>query len=146
MGRAEWTPAMDETILQHLETEKGDQGLYVTDRRAAINKILELLTESFTSNPVQAKQVEDRISNLFYRFRDNKHSNINSLFSLGRIVLKPPYNRRLSASINGDNDEWTPSDHHSSSDETTAKRSPKCPARKRTPFKTPSSSSRKKSK
>ena len=118
MGVANWTSAMVETLLQHLETEKGDQGLYVTDRRAAIQNISELL--SSTTNPINTKQVEYKIHQLFYRFRNKKSTSFNTLFSLGRIVLKPPYNGRISGSSSGDNDEMTLSDCHSSSDERSA--------------------------
>ena len=137
---------MVETLLQHLETEKGDQGLYMTNRQAAFREVKELLAKSSQSNPVSVTQVENKVEKLFQRFHDKEHTNFKSFFSLGRLVLKPPYNRRPSVSSSEDNDEWTLSDHPSSSDEESAKRSPRRPARKRRPLKAPTSPSRKNSK
>lgn len=75
---------MIETLLEHLETEKGDQGLYMTDRRAAIKDVAGLLTTSSTSNPINTGQVDNKLQNPFYRFPNEKYTKINSLFNLGR--------------------------------------------------------------
>ena len=146
MPWTKWTPAMIDTLLDHLEIEKGDQGLYVTDRRAAIKTVTNLLTTSSTSNPINAKQVGYKFQQLFYHFHDKEHTNINSFFNLGRIVLRPPYNRRLSGSSEIEDDEDTLSDDHGSSDESSAKGSPRHSTRKRPPLETLTSSLRKKSK
>ena len=140
-----WTPAMTDTLLDHLESEKGDQGLYVIDRQAAINNVTELLTTSSASNPINAKQVDSKLQMLFHRSRNPKHTQINSLFVLGRTALRSPYNRPLPGSSKLDDDEWTLSHDHSSSDESSTRKRPRRPTRKRPSLETLSSSLRRKS-
>ena len=146
MRQVLWTPAMVETILQHLENKKGDQGLYMIDRRAAFNEVTELLTKTPESNPVDARQVAYKFQTLFYHHRNRDYSNINTFFNLGRIVLNPRFNQRLCGSSKGDDHEETLSDDNGSSHESSDQESPKHPSRKRPSLETPRSSSRKKSK
>ena len=137
---------MTDTLLDHLESEKGDQGLYMTDRQAAINNVTDLLTTSSTSNPVNAKQVDSKFQKLFERSRNPKHTQINSLFVLGRTALRSPYNRRLPGSSKLDDDELTLSHDHSSSGESSTRKRPRRPTRKRPSLETPTSSLKRKSK
>ena len=130
----------------NLENEKGVHGLYVTNREAAIETVTELLRRLPTSNAVNARQVADKFRRLFNLFHDEEHTKIKSFFNLGRAVLRPPYNRRLSASSEDEDDEDTLSDVHGSSDESSDQEPPKQPDQKRPSLDPPPSPRRKKSK
>ena len=140
MPKTLWTPAMVELLLEHLETHKGDQGLYTTDRQAAFEEVAVLLNQLPLSNPVNAKQVRIKLEKLAQRYSNSKRTNLKTLFSQGRSVLREPYNRRVSGSSKN---EDTRSDDHGSSYKSSDQELPKHPTQKRPPLETPPAPQRK---
>ena len=141
-----WTSEMIDTLLGHLETEKGVQGLFDTNRQAAIKTVTELLTKLPTSKPVNTSQVADKFRRLFCFYHDEEHTDITSFFNLGRAVLRAPYNRRLSGSSKNEGDEDALSDDQGSSDKSSDQESRKHPTQKRPSLEAPPSPRRKKAK
>ena len=142
---------MVELLLEHLETHKGDQGLYTTDRQAAFQEVVVLLGQSPLSKHVDAKQVQCKLEMLVRRYpkskrTKSKRTKLETLFSQGRIVLREPYNQRVSGSSENEDDKDTRSDDHASSYKSSDQELPKHSAQKRQSLETPPSPRRKKSK
>lgn len=96
--RAKWTPSMTNSLLNHLEAHKGDNGLYCIDRKTAFKDIADSLTKSFS--PLTPQQISTKFAHLFDREGVAGYTR-ESLFSKGRCVLRKPYNESLTLDPGG---------------------------------------------
>lgn len=94
MGRPiNWTGEMTNTALEHLENNKGDNGLYMVDRRAAVEDCEKLFAQRYPSMKVTTSQLRNKFDKLWERHRRLQVPSSSCLFREGRHALTSDFDR-----------------------------------------------------
>lgn len=87
MSVYKWTPGRLNALLSHVESNKGENGLYMTDRNQALSDVSRLLSEKYPSLSVSVPQVRDKLRHLWNRERKEEYEDQQDLFRIGRTAM-----------------------------------------------------------
>lgn len=104
---------MVNVLLNHVETEKGDTGLYLKDRIAAYEAAAKIVTESFPNQPMTTQQVKSKI---YYMIRGSRHVS-KEVFRNGRCLLDPSDNDASESDTEDHTSRMSPQNMDTSMDE-----------------------------
>lgn len=82
-----WTPGRVNALLSHVESNKGENGLYMTDRDQALSDASRLISEKYPSPPVSARQVKDKLRYLWNQGHKEEYQDQQDLFRIGRAAM-----------------------------------------------------------
>ncbi len=91
---------MTNTALEHLENNKGDNGLYMVDRRAALEDCEKLFAQMYPSMKVTTTQLRSKFDKLWDRHRRFEVPSSSCLFREGRHALTSDFDRNKLLSSN----------------------------------------------
>lgn len=86
-----WTPGRLNVLLSHIDSQKGDNSLYLINRREALSIVSRLISEEYPSPPVSSKQVLSKLAKLWTHDLKDEYEHQRDLFRLGRTTLHPFY-------------------------------------------------------
>ena len=93
-GRSlKWTGVMVNAILTHLDDNKGPNGLYMLDYKAALKDGVEFIMKTCPGQNVSVTQLHTKLIHLRDRNQNYRAFSRVSFYLQGRILLPPTYNR-----------------------------------------------------
>lgn len=85
---ATWTSGMLNVLLSHLDANKGEDGLYMTNMNQALTSASHHISEIYPSHPVTNRQVSDRLRHLWNNDREKLGEGTkDDLYREGRDIL-----------------------------------------------------------
>lgn len=84
-----WTPGRLNALLSHIDSHKGENSVYLNNRREALSIVSRLISEQYPSPPVSSAQVSRKLFKLWEREHEDEYENHRDLFRLGRTTLNP---------------------------------------------------------
>ena len=84
-----WPPERLDAMLDHLDANKGVDGLYMRDRSTAYDHALEHLAQMTHLKPISRRQIQNRFSSLWAKEKDSHYKNqpLGTLWLKGRQAL-----------------------------------------------------------
>lgn len=78
---------MIDALLTHINDNKSDQSIYLTNKDEAYIAALSHLQQNYPHQTLTVSQVEDKVNRTFAHERQSRYNDKASLFRLGRAVL-----------------------------------------------------------
>lgn len=90
MTNSLWTPGRLNILLSHIDSQKGENSVYLTDKREAFSIVSGLISEEYPPS-VSSIQVSSKLKTLWAKDRNDGYEHQRDLFRLGRTTLHSIY-------------------------------------------------------
>lgn len=90
MTKSLWTPGRLNILLSHIDSHKGENSVYLTDKCEAFSIVSGLISEEYPPS-VSSIQVSRKLNSLWAEDRKDEYEHQRDLFRLGRTTLHSIY-------------------------------------------------------